>query len=91
MWNGGHSLAGDEIVWRWICSTHTESGFVVVVGVWWNIIDVIVCLLVLSRLCCGLPVGFGWSVKISCRMGVLEEQHGAVVCVFRPLPSVLVH
>ena len=32
------------------------------VGVWWNVIDVIVCLLVLTRLCCiigivcGLPV-----------------------------------
>ena len=38
-----------------------EVGCVVVVGVWWNAIDVIVCLLVLSRLCCivcELPVGY---------------------------------
>ena len=76
-----------------------ELGCVVVVGVWWNVIDVIVCLLVLSRLCCtsgivcGLPVGFRWSVKISWRMGVFEKQDGAVVGVFWPLPSgfVLLH
>ena len=30
---------------------------------------------------CGLLVGFRWSVKISWRMGFLEEQDGAVVCV----------
>ena len=65
----------------------------VVVGVWWNVIDVLVCLLVLTRLCCiigivcGLPVGFRWSVEISWRMGLLEEQDGAVVGVFLPLPS----
>ena len=31
---------------------------------------------------CGLPVGFRWSVKISWRMGLLEEQDGAVVPSF---------
>ena len=54
-----------------------EVGCEVVVG------DIIVCLLVLSRLCstvCGLPV-------VSWRMGVLDEQDGAVVGVFWPLPS----
>ena len=62
----------------------------VVVGVWWN---VIVCLLVLSRLCCtigivsGLPVGFWWLVEISWRTGPLAEQDGAVVGVFWALPS----
>ena len=51
---------------------------------WWNVIDVLVCLLVLTRLCCiigivcGLPVGFRWSVEISWRMGLLKEQDGAV-------------
>ena len=29
-----------------------EVGCVIVMGVWWNVIDVIVCLLVLSWLCC---------------------------------------
>ena len=53
-----------------------EVGFVVVVVVWWNVTDVIVWLLVLSRMCCtsgivcGLPMGFWWSVKISWRMGL---------------------
>ena len=63
--------------------TH-EVGCVVVVMVWWN---VIVCLLVLTGLCCtvrGLPVGFRWSVKLS---WILEEHDGAVVGVFWPLPS----
>ena len=70
-----------------------EVGRVVVVGVWWNVIDVIASLLVLTRLfciiaiVCGLLVGFRWSVEISWRMGLLEEQDGAVVGVFLPLPS----
>ena len=34
---------------------------------------------------CGPPVGFQWSVKISWRMGLPEEQDGAVV---GPLPCV---
>ena len=69
-----------------------EVDCVVVVGEWWNVNDIIVCLLVLSRLCCtsgsvcGLPVGFRWSVNIFWRMGVLEEQDDAlgVIC---PWPS----
>ena len=32
-------------------------------------------------------VGFLWSVKISWRKGILEEQDSAVVGVFWPLPS----
>ena len=46
----------------WICSTHVGSGLCGCGGVWWNVIDVIVCLLMLTRLCCtsgvvcGLPV-----------------------------------
>ena len=58
-----------------------EVGCVIVVG---NVIDVIVCLLLLSWLCCivcGLPVGFRWLVNISWRMDVLEEQDGAVLGV----------
>ena len=80
-------------VWRWTYSTHAGSECVVVVGVWWNVIDVIVCLLVLTRPCCtidtvcGLLVGFQWLVQISWRMGLLEEQEGAVVGVFWLLPS----
>ena len=64
-----------------------EVGCVVVVGI---VIDVLVCLF---RLCCiigivcGLLVGFQWSVEISWRMGLLEEQDGAVVGMFLPLPS----
>ena len=84
-------LSGGErllIVCRWICSTHAGSGLF---GC--DTID-IVCLLVLSRLCCtigivcGLPVGFRWSVEISFRTGLLKEQDGAVVGVFWPLSSV---
>ena len=66
-----------------------------VVWLWWgNVIDVIEHLLVLSRLCCtsgivcGLPLGFRWSVKISWRMGVFEEQDGGTaVGVLWSLPS----
>ena len=66
------------IVWRWICSTHTGSGLCGCGGVH---------LMVLSRLCCillALFVDFWWSVKISWRMGLLEEQDGAVMGVFWP-------
>ena len=35
---------------------------------------------------CGFLVGFWWSVKISWRMGILEEQDGGVVGVFWSLP-----
>ena len=55
-----------------------------VVRVWRNVSDVIVCLLVLTML---LFVDFQLSVKFSWRMGLLEEQEGAVVGVFWPLPS----
>ena len=79
----------------WLCGggfapPTQEVDCVVVVGVWWN---VIVCLLVLTRLyctigiVCGLLVGFRQSVKISWWMGILEEQDGAVVGVFWPRPA----
>ena len=55
-----------------------EVGCVVVVGVWWNVIIVIVRLCT-SGIVCGLLVGFQWSVKISWRMRILE---GAVMGVF---------
>ena len=42
------------------------------VWVWWNIIDVIVYLLVLTMHQADLFVNFRWSVKISWRMGLLE-------------------
>ena len=76
------------IVWRWICYTNTGSGlcgcgggvveyrcvpFGVVQAVlyWWH------CLWTSG----GLLVGLQWSVKISWRMSVLEEEDGAVVGV----------
>ena len=68
----------------WIAPPTQEVGCVVVVG---NVINVIVYLLVLFRLCCtigivcGLLVGFRWSVEIYWRMGLLEKQDGAVVVV----------
>ena len=56
-------------------------GCVVVVG------DVIVCLLVLTiGIVCGLPVGLWWLVEIPLRMGLLEEEDGAVVGMLLPLP-----
>ena len=70
-----------------------EVGRAIVLWVWWSGTDVIVCILMLSRLCCvsgnvcGLPVGFRWSVKFSLRTGVLEEQDGVVFGVSWPLPS----
>ena len=39
-----------------------EVGCVVVVGVWWNVINVIVCLLVLTRLCCTIGIVCGLLV-----------------------------
>ena len=57
-WNG---------VWGWLVPHTQEVGCVVVMGIWRNVIDAIVCLLVLTRLCwtigivCGLPVVFGQS------------------------------
>ena len=55
----------------------------VVVGVWWNVIDCAFwCLPGTIGIVCGLPVGFQWSVKISWQMGLLEEQDGTVVGVF---------
>ena len=66
-----------------------EVGCVVVLGVWWNATDVIVCLW-----CCPghavlqvMFVDFWWSVEISWTTGLLEEQDGAVVGVFWTLPS----
>ena len=70
----------------WLCGELApptqEVGCVVVV--WWNVIDVIVCLLVLTRLCCGSGIVYGLPVvvKIYWRMGLLEERDGAVVGVF---------
>ena len=55
--------------------------------------DIIVYILILSNLCCvsghvcGISVGFHWSVKVSLRIGVLEEQDGVVLGVSWPLPA----
>ena len=68
-----------------------EVGCVIVMG---NVVDVMVCLSLLSRLCCnsgivcGLLVGFQLSVKTSRRMGALEQYDGAVVGVSWPLQSI---
>ena len=56
------------------------------VGVWWNVIDVIVCLLVLTRLCCIIGHCLWTSSGRSKRLGEWEEQDGVVVGVFCPLP-----
>ena len=54
------------------------------IGMWWNGTDIIACVLMLWGLCCvsgkdcGLPVNFRRSVKVSLRMGILEEQDGVV-------------
>ena len=73
-----------KIVWRWTCSTHGLCGC----GG-----GVVECY---QRHCwcwpgcavlLGLFVDFRWSVNISWRMGLFEEQDGAVVGVFWPLPS----
>ena len=55
-----------------------------------NVADIIPCVLMLSKLCsvsgnvCGLLV---WSVILSLRMGILEEQDGVVLGVSWTLPS----
>ena len=80
----------------WVCGggfapPTQEVDCVVVVRMWWNVIDIIVCLLVLSciiGIVCGLTVGFWWSIKIFWRMVILEEQNGAVVGVLWPFPSI---
>ena len=52
--------------------------------------DIIVCVLMLSRLCCvcgnvrGLPAGFQLSVKFSLKTGVLKEQDGAALGILAP-------
>ena len=69
-----------------------EVACAIVLGVWWNGTNDIVCIM-LSRLCCvsgnvcGLLVGFRWSVKFSLRMGVHEEQDDVVLGESWLLPS----
>ena len=87
-WSRGcHSMCERWLtVWRWYSTQ--EVGCVIVMG---SVVEVMVCPLVLSRLCCnssivcGFPVGFRWSVKISWRMAILEQQDGAVVGLSWPL------
>ena len=73
---------------RWTCSTNAGSGLC---GCGGGV--VLLCLLVLTRLyciigiVCRLLVGFRWLVKISWRMGLLEEQDGVVVGVPASGPS----
>ena len=55
-----------------------EVGCVIVME---NVVEVMVCISVLSRLCCALFVDFRLSVKIC----VLEQHNGAVVGVSLPL------
>ena len=80
----------------WLCvggvaPSTQEVSRAIVLGMWWNGTDVILCVLMLSRLCCvsghtcGLTVGFRWSVKFSLRMVILEEQDGVVFGVSWPL------
>ena len=75
-----HSLAGRSvcvrllIVCRWNCSTHTESGLCDGCG-GMSLTSLCAFWLLLAL----FPVGFRWSVKLSWRMGLLEEQDSAVV------------
>ena len=65
--NCGDRLSRLLMVYRWNCSTHAGSGLCGRGR--WKVTDVVVFLMVSSRLCCnngivcGLPVGFQWSVK----------------------------
>ena len=84
VWLEGRLSVGERmlIVWRWICSTHTGSGLHGCGG-----------MSLCAFWCCpgyavlmALFVDFRWSVKISWRMGFLEEGDGDVG-VFWSLPS----
>ena len=78
-WNCSHILAEGGlsvyerllIVWRWCCSTHTESGLCHCGGMsstsWCAFWCCWACVVV------ALFVDFRWSVKILWRMGVLEQ------------------
>ena len=63
-WNGRHSLAGGEAVSMWkvvdcvggFAPPMQEVGYVVVMGVWWNVIDVTGCAVLLA-----LFVDFWWA------------------------------
>ena len=57
----------------------------VVVGVWWNVIN-IVCLLVSTRLCCTIDIVCGLPVVGQNFLEILEEQDGAVVVCSGPSP-----
>ena len=61
-----------------------EVGRAIVLGVWWNGTDVIVCVLILLRLCHVSGNACGWSFKFSFRTG---EQDGVVLGVSWLLPS----
>ena len=73
------------IVWRWICSTHIGSGLCGCGGMSSTSLCAFWCWPGCAVLL-ALFVGFQWLVKISWRMGLLEEQNGTVVGVFWPLP-----
>ena len=72
---------------RWCCSTHPGIGHTIVLGVWWNGTDIIVCILMLSRLCCvsgnvcGLPVVSQIFTKNGCPWGT---GWCCFVCVLAP-------
>ena len=60
-----------------------EVDCVVVVTVWLNVIDVIVCI---DQAVLALFVDFRWLVKIYWRMDLLEEQNVGVFCLPPQLP-----
>ena len=78
-----------EVVLVYIIPTQ-EVCCVIVWVVMWKGFDIIVCILVWSRLCsfsciaCGLPADFQCSVNISLRIGILELEDGAIVGVSGP-------
>ena len=82
-WNIASLRVGDY-VGVMLLQPSKEVGCAIVLG---NGTDVIACVLMLWRPCCisgkvcGLPVSFRWSVKLSLRMGVLEEGDGVVLGV----------
>ena len=57
------------------------------VDVWWNAINVIMCLLVLIWLCCTIGIVCGLLVVGQDFLDLLEERDGAVLGVIWPLPS----
>ena len=81
-WSGWMRSCLHERLLRWICLIHAASGLcgggvcggISLTSLW--------CCPDCSGIVYGPPVSFRWSVKMSWRMGILEEQDGAAVGLF---------